>query len=450
MFFLSSVFSHLSFILIILQPFVYLRTSELLCVIEFNRHGARTAKSFTSKTLSKVFGDQMILTPNGFRQHELLGQFIKNKYTTDINFLGKDYDKSKFEIYTTPIQRTINSAIAFINGFYPNSVVKMNYQDNSTLSGVINNDTIPFVSQSQLHYEEIPIEVFSKANDYFHRSDCMYKGEVLKDKIFKENENNIVFNITKMNLTEITVELSKFLNVEPPEDSDDIENGKYLSDLEKYLQTFLYHYGKNLDDPKLSKELANIIKMKMINKKYFYRIEDSKYLRILTSEIFMNILQKFDNSIYDANQRKMSVYFTHDTTLMNIFTNLLQNSKILEYLIKAIDDKDYFNFVFPPYASTLLFELYKRNDKYYVNINYNGKLIDKDFKYINDDKIVNGEIKYEDFKFMMMQLIEKDFKYLICDGVYVDKLSVEALRSSYGRKPKKDYTRHFLKKPRKK
>ena len=308
MFFLSSVFSHLSFILIILQPFVYLRTSELLCVIEFNRHGARTAKSFTSKTLSKVFGDQMILTPNGFRQHELLGQFIKNKYTTDINFLGKEYDKSKFEIYTTPIQRTINSAIAFINGFYPNSVVKMNYQDNSTLSGVINNDTIPFVSQSKLHYEEIPIEVLSKANDFFHRSDCMYKGEVLKDKIFKANENNIVFNITKMNLTEITVELSKFLNVEPPEDSDDIENGKYLSDLEKYLQTFLYHYGKNLDDPKLSKELANIIKMKIINKKYFYRIEDSKYLRMLTSEIFMNILQKFDNSIYDANQRKMSVY----------------------------------------------------------------------------------------------------------------------------------------------
>ena len=33
---------------------------------------------------------------------------------------------------------------------------------------------------------------------------------------------------------------------------------------------------------------------------------------------------------------------------------------------------------------------------------------------------------------------------------FVDKLSVEALRSSYGRKEKKDYTRHFLKKPRKK
>ena len=61
----------------------------------------------------------------------------------------------------------------------------------------------------------------------------------------------------------------------------------------------------------------------------------------------------------------------------------------------------------------------------------------------------NSEIKYEDFKFMLMQLIEKDYKQLVCDGEYVDKLSIEAMRSSYGRKVKKDYTRHFLKKPKK-
>lgn len=435
--------------LLIFTPYIYGKTSELLCVIEFNRHGARTAKTFKSKTLSKVFGAQMILTPNGFRQHEVLGQFIKNKYTKEIPFIKDDYDSSKFEIFTTPIQRTISSAIAFVNGFYPNSVVKMKYQNSSTLSDIISNDTIPFQTASSFHYKEVPIEVFSKVNDFFHRSDCSYKGEVLKDKIMKESENQVIFNISKMNLTEVTIELSKFLNVEIPEDNDDIENGNYLADLEKYLQSFLYHYGKNLDDPKLSKELAQLIKMKMINKKYFYRIQDSKYLRILTSEIFINILQKFENSIFDENQRKISVYFAHDTNLMNILTNLIQNDKIKEYLIKALDDQEYYNLVFPPYASSLLFELYKRNNNYYVNINFNGRLIDKDFKYINDDKIVNSEIKYEDFKFMLMQLIEKDYKQLVCDGEYVDKLSIEAMRSSYGRKVKKDYTRHFLKKPKK-
>ena len=48
-----------------------------------------------------------------------------------------------------------------------------------------------------------------------------------------------------------------------------------------------------------------------------------------------------------------------------------------------------------------------------------------------------------------MQLIEKDYKQLVCDGEYVDKLSIEAMRRPYGRKVKKDYTRHFLKKPKK-
>ena len=65
----------------------FTRTSELLCVVQFSRHGARTSNTFQSKTFNKVFGEQLILTPNGFRQHELLGKFIKDKYTNDIPFL---------------------------------------------------------------------------------------------------------------------------------------------------------------------------------------------------------------------------------------------------------------------------------------------------------------------------------------------------------------------------
>ena len=84
------------------------RSKELVCVIEFNRHGARTSKSFSSQTLSKVFGSNMMLTPNGFRQHEMLGQFMRNKYILDTkNFLSQEYSKYDFIIFSTPIQRTI-------------------------------------------------------------------------------------------------------------------------------------------------------------------------------------------------------------------------------------------------------------------------------------------------------------------------------------------------------
>ena len=174
------------------------RTKELICVIEFNRHGARTSKSFSSQTLSKVFGSNMMLTPNGFRQHEMLGQFMRNKYIFDTkNFLSQEYSKHDFLIFSTPIQRTISSAIGFLNGFYPNYITKMIYQNNSELYEIINNDTIPFKNSENFEFNEIPIHILSKANDIFHRKDCFYKGNNLEELLDKNKE---IFNFDSMNI----------------------------------------------------------------------------------------------------------------------------------------------------------------------------------------------------------------------------------------------------------
>ncbi len=441
-----SFFFFLLFIIIKIES----KTKTLLCIVEFNRHGARTSKSLSSKTLSKVFGSNMILTPNGFRQHELLGQYMRQRFITNEKFIKEKYDENQFEIFSTPIQRTMQSAIGFIHGFYPNSIVKMNYQESSELSQVINNDTIPFNTDS-FKYEEVPINVFSKSNDIFHRIQCNYKGEDLDDKIKGEVQKykNGIYDLSKMNFTNIAIELGKFLNVDPPEDSNDEENGKYLEDLEKYLQSFLYHYGKTLDDPNLSKENVKVIRMKMINKKYFYRVEDSKYLRMLTSETFIQILKRFEQSIYDPLATKYTIYSAHDSNLMNILTNLIQNEKILEYTKKAIDDQDIFDFLFPPYASSILFELYSFGDDYIVKINYNGKYLDKDLKYINVNNINDGEIKYKDFKLMMEQLIVNDYRKLVCDGKMIDQSSQKAMNYIL-KENKKDYQAHFLKRVKRK
>ena len=441
-----SFFFFLLFIIIKIES----KTKTLLCIVEFNRHGARTSKSLSSKTLSKVFGSNMILTPNGFRQHELLGQYMRQKFITNEKFIKEKYDENQFEIFSTPIQRTMQSAIGFIHGFYPNSIVKMNYQESSELSQVINNDTIPLNIDS-FKYEEVPINVFSKSNDIFHRIQCNYKGEDLDDKIKGEVQKykNGIYDLSKMNFTNIAIELGKFLNVDPPEDSNDEENGKYLEDLEKYLQSFLYHYGKTLDDPNLSKEIVKVIRMKMINKKYFYRVEDSKYLRMLTSETFIQILKRFEQSIYDPLATKYTIYSAHDSNLMNILTNLIQNEKILEYTKKAIDDQDIFDFLFPPYASSILFELYSFGDDYIVKINYNGKYLDKDLKYINVNNINDGEIKYKDFKLMMEQLIVNDYRKLVCDGKMIDQSSQKAMNYIL-KENKKDYQAHFLKRVKRK
>ena len=182
----------------------------------------------------------------------------------------------------------------------------------------------------------------------------------------------------------------------------------------------------------------------MSSKKYSYRIEDSKYLRMLSSEIFIEILNYFEKIIYNPLQYKMIVFTAHDSNLMNLLSNLLKSEVIEDYVNKAVDDQYYFDFLFPPYASTILFELYKtNNNEFIVNINYNGKLLDRDLKYVSNDKIINGDIKYSDFKFMLENLICKDYKKLICNGIPVDKSFEE--KFNFVKKEKKDYQEHFLK-----
>lgn len=113
-------------------------TPELITVIEINRHGARTSKSLQPKSLSKLFGKEMILTPNGYYQQELLGRYIRERYIKESNFLNSDYPQKQFHIYSTPIQRTLNSAIGFISGLYPNTKTRLIYQ-NQTI-GLISDD----------------------------------------------------------------------------------------------------------------------------------------------------------------------------------------------------------------------------------------------------------------------------------------------------------------------
>lgn len=445
------------FIILISLLFITINSNELLCVIQISRHGARTARTFTSKVLSDIFGNEMILTPNGFRQHMLLGQYIRNKYTIEAKFLKSTYSKDQFELYTTPLQRTINSALGFISGLYPNSVVKMEYEDNTT--DIFTNDTIPIDMtnyKDQLNINEVPIKVISKKNDIFHRNDCKYKGEKLKNLIASEHKD--IFDINHSNLTECAVELGKFMNVDPSH-SDDIDNGVYLNKLEKYLQSFLYHYGKTLDDESFNKDFSQAIKMKLINQKYGFRLFDSKYMKMLTSEIFEMILGKFESSIRNPFERKLFVYLSHDSTLMNLLTNLFQTEELRHYTQLAVNNQTIYEMIFPPYASVIMFELYQSKQKhnnYYVNINLNGNSLNKGLKYISDYQIsANGNIALDDFRFMINQLIEKDTKKLVCKGVplskFIDNNNNDSLNQAITNtnisKPKKNYTRHFLKQP---
>ena len=53
------------------------------------------------------------------RQHEVLGKILRNEYIDNLQFLSKDYNKTEFEVYSTEENRTFQSGISFMHGFYP-------------------------------------------------------------------------------------------------------------------------------------------------------------------------------------------------------------------------------------------------------------------------------------------------------------------------------------------
>ena len=121
---------------------ICLFNSKLISVIEVNRHGARSSENFPEAPLQQFFGISMKLTNNGYRQHQLLGSYMNARYVKT-NFINSVYRPSDFHVFSTPTQRTVYSADAFISGLYPGHIVRTTYHEPNL--NLVSNDTIPVI-----------------------------------------------------------------------------------------------------------------------------------------------------------------------------------------------------------------------------------------------------------------------------------------------------------------
>ena len=126
-------------IFLILISLILKTSPELIKVIQINRHGARSAETFPKYLNQQFWGINEKLTINGYRQHQLLGKYIKKKYI-DTGFISSIYNKNDFAIFSTPFQRTIFSASGFISGIFPDYVTKVNFHEEEL--NYFNNDII--------------------------------------------------------------------------------------------------------------------------------------------------------------------------------------------------------------------------------------------------------------------------------------------------------------------
>lgn len=398
--------------------FIIYNNCKLVYVVEINRHGARTATNYPNGKLNKFFGIEDKLTPNGLIQEQKLGKIIRDKYINELKFLSKNYKKSEFEIFSTEYQRTIFSAEGFLSGLYPGYVTKIIYK-NKELKNIINNDSAPIVEGyfKNDFPKEITLNVIDSSKDkmFFANKICMYKN-VLLDNIIYHNDKKL-YNISNEEIEKNIDELINFLDVKLKNDSFYDPKIK-LDQIVKIFFVYSYHFGKNISS--LSNDAKNLIKKKKLNKWYSALFDDEKLIKIEGSSFLKNLLKIFDKAINNQkflktdNNKKFTVFSAHDKNIINFISNFLDKDYIKELIDKSLEDDETFYFLITTFASNLIFELHKdNNNKYYIKIYYNGKILDKKIKDgIKADK--EGKISYEDFKKLIKSRIDNDYKKLDC------------------------------------
>ena len=154
--------------------------TKILSVFNINRHGARTPKTFSKIAKNLYYGSsdsQLVI--NGFRQHQLLGRWMYNRYVNDLKFLSKDYNKNDSIFFSSPSQRAIFSGTAFLQGLYPDYIIRPIF--NIEKSNMKQDSIPPIINFELPNIEDIPLNINNAYNDnVFHATSCRLNAESTK------------------------------------------------------------------------------------------------------------------------------------------------------------------------------------------------------------------------------------------------------------------------------
>jgi hypothetical protein len=395
---------------------------SVIGVFEIIRHGARTPleKGDTSNFYIGTMRSQ--LTINGFRQHLLLGRWIRERYIEGKQYrlFNMDFDKldlSSIEILSSHRQRSIFSSASHLLGMFPNAIIKLNLEGHIE----IRNDDVPPIKNFEYDPRdgrEVTINVLNGRRDnMFKAAYCRNGGNLTLIQTLRSHQKNI-FNITQDNRKKAIDEIFKSYADVIGIDGIDLEKGKYSNKTFKriisFLRPFKYHYNDTLDLTKTSKQT---VAKSVLNKFWSYRLEESKEKKLLSSNIFETLFNFFQSK--SKNSTKINYYLLSgfDNTIADVIGNILNPEYLRKLIHQAVDDDDLFTFLVPPVASSLLFELLQDNNNHrnlYVRIIYNGKIISGEF--LKPIKLFNKElIELNEFMDLIHSRIEKDYDDLHCN-----------------------------------
>ena len=376
---------HLFFILYLFKEII----SKLLFVHVHIRHGARGSSKggflgSGKDYLNINWETNSELTEIGIRQEYILGFNTRIKYK---NFLSYYYNPKEILIYSTFINRAIQSGYSFINGLYfPKNIFLTNEQiKNSFPSNLLNkNIEKEIIKLGNLTIPNginiIPIHIFNmKDHDFLLFAEISCKPVIKKRKeILKSNYiKNTVNNFQNKYKKKLDTFFNK-TNINFLWDFDHIQDfcDNFISDKIQQIDLSYFNQITKISFNELEKDCNEIFRINLEdyqlgNKDIFFMSQTPVIKKLI------NYMEKrieieegnLENNNLDYNSPKFIVYSAHDSSM----------SGVMLWMKELFDCKT----IVPSFSSSLNFELYKKDN------NLKGNYDDYYIKYIiNDEEIL--------------------------------------------------------------
>ena len=361
---------------------------QILFLFNHFLHGARSpwiGLNYETKTdiFNEKWENEGELTSIGMRQIYLLGNSIKNKY---YDFIKKYFNSNNIFVYSSDLNRTIQSGYSFISGIYYENEL------NSLKNKKFDNKNFPFNLFDKKYYSKIneklnefeknnsniknfnliPVKIFNKYKREFN----LYENEICP--FFEKAENFTFyenFNDFKLLIKEFLKNYGKIFKIYLNITNDDYFYERFNT--YTICDSFIVDY---LDQRNFS-DFKKIIKKNNLNFDfeefynfslefcfkfyYYFEYKDKNYelATIGSSNILRNYLYYIKQ--YKSNKNveeipKILVYSGHDSTLA--FVSLLFNKIFNIKIQKGI------------FASNQIFEFYKNESGYFIDFIEDGNL----------------------------------------------------------------------------
>jgi len=118
------LFFNIFFLFIIVSIIGFSKNEKMIFAETLSRHGARAPLKLNEEGLD-IFGSKWTtpgeLTPIGKRMEYILGLINRNRYITKYKLISEKYNPHELIVYSSDINRTLESMTSQIQGFYPMS-----------------------------------------------------------------------------------------------------------------------------------------------------------------------------------------------------------------------------------------------------------------------------------------------------------------------------------------